>query len=204
MITVLDQAIAAAQADCIEQQLNNNYFPWYYLSESVLVQDRELFYHTNGLEYAASLVFRHSFVKDHLINSDFYHVIQPVIVALEQQLGRVEMEAVSANMVMPDSSKLGRMDYPHVDRRYTEDHHREYQSWTAIYYVNDCDGDTVIYQGSEIAERITPKKARLAYWDSRLIHSAPSTATSPRWVINFNFSTPRQPARSSVDRATAF
>lgn len=74
-----------------------------------------------------------------------------------------------------------------------------------IYYVNDCDGDTVIFDQFlevpsldkdeemlqsntwTVKERIEPKMGRLVVFDGRYYHASSFTKTQPyRCVINMN------------------
>ena len=69
--------------------------------------------------------------------------------------------------------------------------------WAIIYYVNESDGDTIIYNEKEqfndlskytIRQSISPKKGRIVFIKGDLFHSAstPSSEYSKRIVINYN------------------
>ena len=101
-----------------------------------------------------------------------------------------------ANIIFQKKSKLfenkRKVNHPHVDlfRPHT----------TMLYYINDSDGDTVIYEqrhpGDNVSrhpnalievERITPKKGRIVLFDGLHYHTASSPRkTRFRAVINFN------------------
>ncbi len=87
---------------------------------------------------------------------------------------------------------------PHVDFRQPHQ--------TAVYYVNDADGDTVVFKETvddvpatraarfandgkfRIAERVTPIKGRMIAFDGRHYHaSMHPTKASKRIAITFNF-----------------
>jgi hypothetical protein len=66
---------------------------------------------------------------------------------------------------------------------------------TALYYINDSDGDTVIfnelqgYQGPLTERmRINPKQGRLVIFNGNQIHAGNNPTTNdPRFVANINF-----------------
>ena len=75
---------------------------------------------------------------------------------------------------------------PHIDIKYD----RPY--FIGIYYVNDSDGDTIIYEGDnkdnlKIVKTITPKKGRFILMDGKRYHSSSHpTNTKKRIIINYN------------------
>ena len=60
--------------------------------------------------------------------------------------------------------------------------------WVCLYYVNDSEGDTILFNddGSELVS-VTPKKNRAVLFDGRISHCATEPTNRPRCVINFNF-----------------
>jgi hypothetical protein len=73
---------------------------------------------------------------------------------------------------------------PHVDMN--GEHH------TAVYYVNDSDGDTIIYNEREelgtytIKQKVTPKQGRMVLFDGSLYHTAEQPLNNVRCVVNYN------------------
>ena len=59
---------------------------------------------------------------------------------------------------------------------------------TAVYYVNDSDGDTLFFDSDmNIVKRVTPKKGRLALFDGTIFHAKePSRKQDFRAVVNIN------------------
>ena len=87
-------------------------------------------------------------------------------------------------------------------------------SWNVIYYLNDTDGDTIIYnERTQDAfeylamvskdtwtekQRVTPKKGRAVAFKGDLFHSSSYPTKEPRLVVNINVSekTPTDPRTS--------
>ncbi len=79
---------------------------------------------------------------------------------------------------------------------------------SAIYYVNDSDGNTVIFNQRHdsddlsnltVKKIITPKRGRLVVFDGNLLHSSNTPRTSDiRIVINFNVIPSEEKNNSSI------
>lgn len=142
--------------------------------------------------------FVHLFYINGNINSEHYKLVQPFIGELEKQTGKSYQDRlvrIKANLMYK------REDYPdhgycapHCD---CSDNTGPVETESLIYYVNDSDGDTIIFNevfdGNHInqltiAERITPKRGQSVLFNSTALH----TGTPPknhdfRIVINFVF-----------------
>jgi len=109
-----------------------------------------------------------------------------------------ELLVIRGFMSMPVSAdKINRIDKPHIDGYH--DH------YVCIYYVNDSDGDTVIFNKTlnrtfddpltkdmdptklPILQTVTPKKGRCVIFNGKFYHASTQPTTGMRCVINFNF-----------------
>jgi len=68
----------------------------------------------------------------------------------------------------------------HVDRRS--------EHVVCLYYVNDSDGDTVLFNGDteEVIQRVTPKRGRVVLFDGGTYHASGKPTVNCRAVINLN------------------
>jgi len=75
--------------------------------------------------------------------------------------------------------------------------HRDMETphWTAVYYLNDCDGSTVIFRETEIAEKYyplhksEPKKGKVVVFDGMHYHASTCPKVfNKRIVCTINFS----------------
>lgn len=107
---------------------------------------------------------------------------------------RVELERIKINLMLP-KSKLNPNSYnrPHVD-------YPEPGMKTFLFYLNDADGDTVIFDkiftGEDpgkltVVERITPKANSAVLFDSYRYHASSTPTLNKRSVINLVFWDPK-------------
>lgn len=64
----------------------------------------------------------------------------------------------------------------------------DFPHWVCLYYVNDSDGDTILFDdnNNEI-QRVSPKKGRIVFFDGSIKHCSSSPSKTARSIINFNF-----------------
>jgi len=106
---------------------------------------------------------------------------------------KYELQRVKVNFNPKINISEDECMHPHCDMNEGKD------SYTAIYYVNDSDGDTVIFNetkmdtflnGEELSikKRIKSKKGRFVMFKQDYLHAGfPPTKSDYRVVINFNF-----------------
>lgn len=186
---LLDEFLSVDDANEIEKEFSSNNFPWFYLDKSLSLPEVEGFVNTP--------IFRHAFILEEKKNSDFTHLIRPLLDnVVKIYSSKLQIASVIANFLLPNLNFIGRHITPHYDIKYDNSVYNKFKTYTGLYYVNDCDGETIIFNeknnGSLITnftelQRITPKKNRVAIWDSRHYHSAPAASLKNRFVINFNF-----------------
>ena len=119
--------------------------------------------------------------------------VEPPLSALQKKIGKnLEIQRIKINLNPTDLPKNeGSCFHPHSDMKTDE--------WTAIYYVNESDGDTLIFNERginhvienkelSIKKRVENKKGRIVMFNQSLLHCAMTPFKSDyRVVINYNF-----------------
>jgi len=61
--------------------------------------------------------------------------------------------------------------------------------WVLLYYLNDSDGDTVLFKDDMKTEikRVSPKKGRIVFFDGSIFHCGSRPSSNTRGALNFNF-----------------
>ena len=191
-VNVLDNIIPKSFADEIEKTLTGPNFSW------TLIDDLGLnTYGANkkmkdlGKPHKIYYGFNHQFlVMGGKIVCPTYHLIKSIPYFALKSLG-IEDEMVilraRSNIHLPNLlTKEGDHEGIHVDIP-TQKH------FVCLYYVNDSDGDTLIFSKKrngndygEVTQRVAPKKGRVIIFNGNIFHCGTLPKENVRIVINFN------------------
>jgi len=185
-IFIDDNVIPVGLQNQIQELFEDSFFPWFLCKhKNLTATPNEYQYYkniTNNLfEYTQ---FTHNFVSDEKINSKFvdlplilfqtistaYNFNSKIIRIKANLCPRVTVENVNAHQT------------PHVDSNH--------KHWVMIYYVNDSDGDTFLFDPDTVTvkHRISPKKGRIIVFNGNVLHAGMHPRNCDyRMVINFNF-----------------
>lgn len=188
MITIVENIIPTSLADEIESITTTREFPWYYAGSSSGVGEN---YDVNDLLRKDSVQHIHNVYDEQGPVSDMFSYIKTMLYFLEDKTGIKikELFRVKINSLTSDGLKIDSYNSPHVD-------HSEANYMSMVYYINDCDGDTVIfdktvdagYNNLTILHRIKPKKGSCVIFPSNQFHSSSNPRNyERRLIINFTF-----------------
>jgi NADPH-dependent 2,4-dienoyl-CoA reductase/sulfur reductase-like enzyme len=108
------------------------------------------------------------------------------------------MDAVNLNFILRSRGDMTMYSY----KEFVHDPHVDYyfKNISAVYYVNNSDGDTIFYNQRqfnknepmpkklEITNKVSPKANRLVFFDGNIIHTGMSpNKHKNRIIINSNF-----------------
>lgn len=175
MMKIIDNFLTPSYHRQIEKHLLSPQCPWYYHQNITNVDDKTSSLHDFG--------FGSNITTDgkKWINTFFLPFAYQIQDQLPMQttIGRMRLDMTLYN---PD----GVVHHPHVD---SEEPH-----FASIYYVNDSDGDTILYNETELSKeytsqaRIEPKANRLLIFNGKYYHTGSSPSHHKnRIIINSNF-----------------
>jgi hypothetical protein len=186
-IIIIDDAIPKVRQLEIEEMCTNPMFKWSFLPNSVKEDDinqyraRVTEHSLNVPQLGATLYSQNEAIPE-------FVTMVPILSALPYTIGFLTKIKITMTLPAAGATDLT-YGMPHVDFPNTP------ENMTAIYYVNDTDGDTVIFneeyghQGQLTEKkRISPKQGRLVVFNGRLMHAGNyPTKNNPRIITNINF-----------------
>jgi hypothetical protein len=190
-IIVLDDVIPKAYQDAIEKRVMTENFPWWYQSDSSYTDHIDAkrfpsFNHLlskNGVEYNQSTSFFLPIA---------YHACEKINFKIN---GFIYIKSCLQMPIIMDTSD--RSNNVHIDSQIPH--------LVVLYYINDSDGDTIIYdrmydKSTEnwiditrlehnklpVKQTVTPKKGRVVLFDGRYLHNSSTPLHGPRCILNFD------------------
>jgi hypothetical protein len=184
--TIYDDLIPNFYQEDLKKEIFSSNFPWFYNPVNVSESDLTVAFDPT-ISYPEQ--FTHPVIWDGKApDKDAFHFINPILLFFQKETGTVidEILRIKLNLLVQKFEPT--QNVPHCD-------HIRDDIKTLIYYVNDSDGDTVIYdevwpekEPKTIISRITPKQGRLILLDSNRWHASTNpTESKARSVININF-----------------
>jgi 2OG-Fe(II) oxygenase superfamily len=193
MIQVFNNFMPTTFQNYLEDTIISDEFPLLLNKDSVGYGNKDaVFADKNSIDLPQ---FIHVFYFNNKTCSDYWHSVLPMIYEIQNVTGKnLIIDRCKLN-VNTHSYKNKENSYhvPHID--YLPDAAKD--KITAVYYVNDSDGDVLFFETPErhdntselkIIGRESPKKGKLIVFDATTIHAGSSPIkTDYRYVINFNF-----------------
>lgn len=191
-IIEIEDVIPEALQNTIESiLLTDGNFPIYFNSKTVTYVENgdnsDLYWDKNTKD---ALQCVHGIVRNGCQSSDYWSVIRPLLYFLIAKVNKkLTVDRCKINVNFPHNQFADNQYYPpHKDPANPG-------SYTAIYYVNDCDGDTLMFKEPtdhnfdgeyEVIRRVTPKKGKIVFFPSNIVHcGTPPKRSDVRCVINF-------------------
>jgi len=182
-IFIFDDVLTLEEQHAIDAKFHSNKIDWYYNSSTVNYSNSDSLVACDNIK--ESVQFTHVLLSDQGYESNLINIGKEI---LEKFLKKhpVEFEKIlriKANL-MPQVSAYNNEFHttPHVD---TISAH-----WVLLYYVNDTDGDTLIFDNSDkltLLMRVQPKKGKFVLFPGHLFHAGQFPVhSSTRVLLNFN------------------
>ena len=182
MLVIIDNVVDTGTQNLIENCLLNKDTQWKFSRFSAY--RKEIFPDVTDEQRRAITAFNHLVFDGqqfHNGNADLYKtVVDKAAERLNFQIKAITN--IRSNLQLPVKQILPN-GIPHVDKHDPEPY------LVCVYYVNNSDGDTVIYKDNTFEEfiTVTPKKGRCVVFDGNLYHKAGMPTEDIRCILNYNF-----------------
>lgn len=185
-IFIFDDIIPESYQDDIENRmLGETMLPWY-IVDDISYSKSEL----GMMKQSNALV--HNLKADNQINSPVFNFLLPLVHLSLARAGVTYHDTIVSKSFLQFPSKVSADNNIHTDLPSPH--------IVCLYYVNDSDGDTVIYnQTNETIrqqdipttnfveqQRISPRKGRVVVFNGKYYHNSSNPAGTRRCVINFD------------------
>lgn len=184
MLQIFDDLLNEKEKDHIENFLRDPKFPWFLSIGHNHYTNSKVDIDRNSNEFTKECVLlTHVFYLDSVKNSDNYLLSDFVLNRFLERTDFSFKALIRSKANLQLQSIFDKELYTTPHRDFNENH------TVLIYYANDCDGDTFIFDDfnkGKILERISPKKGRFLAFDGRYYHSA-GLCKSSDFRLNLNF-----------------
>lgn len=190
---LIENIVTDSVRDRMKRIFLRDEFQWFYNESTsrIIPGNKSAIVDANTRE---SIQFTHKLYEDGRFQSEFVEYVQKIMKALEEKEGIVCTTLLRAKCNLLPQDRGATVDQyhpPHIDSKDANDY-----TYTLIYYVNDSDGDTFLFnekygddfENVTVAHRQTPKEGCALLFKSTSYHASSSPInTSSRVVINIVF-----------------
>jgi len=185
---IFDDFISKNYQNELEKTCLSEKIPYYYLEDltgsSSTIKNKG-FVHN---------LFRFEYNDNDILVSPYHHLVFPLLLEAASKINLQEIKIYKGRIFLQTAKNLNTINNPHTDL-VGKDH------LVFLYYVNNSDGDTVIYNETinnipfldmptldmlTIKEKINPKKGRIVIFNGKHYHSSSSPSIKTRCTINYN------------------
>ena len=177
-ITIVDNILPLSLANDLENILLSKSHPWYFIPD--ITHGHDTYKTDNSIPGYKHAYFDVAYGGMLSTYFGYFHSIPSIIFDKIGYKNRPELMRIYSFMQLP---LIRPEDYLH------DNLHIDYDNVphiVCLYYVNDTDGDTFIYDINKKMRRISPKKNRAVIFDGSLYHASSLPTKNKRVIINFN------------------
>jgi hypothetical protein len=134
----------------------------------------------------------HPLKVDGQVKSHLYNLTLPLIFNSIDTIGFKYHDIFQGRSFLQFPNPESLVNNPHIDLTFPH--------LVCLYYVNDSDGDTILYEQTSndfgevdvkskeftVKKRVSPKRGRVLLFDGKYYHSSSSPTSNQRCIINFN------------------
>jgi len=186
---VYDDIVDQELATKVYKTLLDPFFPWYLSRTLYTVPIEEMYDAKNKYDNLKEYIqFVHTFFDDNkgadtTANSAYTELSIDILQKFLNRflIDKIELFRCKANFQTQHGSNDPSLhNTPHRDMQRVH--------IVMLYYVNDSDGDTILFKDDKEFARISPKQGRILLFKGSLLHSgAHPYKSDARLVINYNF-----------------
>jgi len=185
-IIVIDDVINHMYQDDLEKTLLSEMsIPWFLLDDITYSNTRKVKKQNLGLVHPIVPTFNGM--------SPVYNLLLPLLYEALTKIDFKLSNIIQARSFLQFPTEQTSINNPHVDDNIPH--------IVCLYYVNDSDGDTIIYDQTTdivpnvpgineevftIKQRVTPKKGRVVLFNGKHYHSSSTPTQGRRCIINFD------------------
>lgn len=189
-IHIIEDFLPKSYQDMIEQELTSPNINWHFMRD--IAHDNETIEELNLKDINPA--FAHKFFDTTTGPvSPGFGITLPIMYFACDKINIPAGELLNSRSFLTIPLNHTDKDHPHTDQYF--------EHTVCLYYVNDSDGDTVIFnecfpdfpvdaaveENLTVLKRITPKKGRAVLFNGSHYHRSTRPSVGSRLIINFNF-----------------